>query len=131
LLGLRVRIPPGAWMFVLYSIDIMQNSQAKETSTDELQSTREYVKKSRRWRGCLPVVCCEVEDSAAGRSLVQRSPTACGVVIVCDLETSRIRRPWPALSCCTRRDGVSYFGVVKCCVTAGLWNFEFESTLKF
>jgi hypothetical protein len=25
------------------------------------------------------VVCCEVEVSASGRSLVQRSPTECGV----------------------------------------------------
>jgi hypothetical protein len=31
-----------------------------------------------------------------GRSLVQRSPTDCGVF---DLETSRMRRPWPALGC--------------------------------
>ena len=37
---------------------------------------------SRRWHGCLSfvsVVCCQVEVSASGRSLVQRSPTECGV----------------------------------------------------
>jgi len=37
---------------------------------------------SRRERGCLSpvsVVCCQVEVSATSRSLVQRSPTDCGV----------------------------------------------------
>jgi hypothetical protein len=34
------------------------------------------------------VVCCQVEVSATGRSLVQRSPTECGVSQVCDRETS-------------------------------------------
>ena len=45
------------------------------------------------------VVCCQVEVSATGRSLVQRSLTDCGVPLY-DLETSRTRRPWPALGCC-------------------------------
>jgi hypothetical protein len=37
---------------------------------------------SRRWHGCLSVVsvvCCQVEVSATGRSLVQRSHTECSV----------------------------------------------------
>jgi hypothetical protein len=37
--------------------------------------------------GCLSVVsvvCCQVEVSATGRSLVQRSPTECVWVIECD-----------------------------------------------
>jgi hypothetical protein len=29
-------------------------------------------------------VCCQVEVSATGRSLVQRSPTDCGVCLECD-----------------------------------------------
>jgi hypothetical protein len=33
------------------------------------------------------VVCCQVEVSATGWSLVQRSPTECGVSNVCDRET--------------------------------------------
>ena len=49
LLGLLIRIPPGAWIFVL------------------------------------SVVCCHVE--VLGRSLVQRSPTACSVS-ECDSEAS-------------------------------------------
>jgi hypothetical protein len=35
------------------------------------------------------VVCCQVEVSARGWSLVQRSPTECGVSKVCDRETSK------------------------------------------
>jgi hypothetical protein len=46
LLGPRLRIPPGAWMFVFCA---------------------------RLW--------CQVEVSATGRSLVQRSPTECGVCL--------------------------------------------------
>ena len=47
--------------------------------------------------GCMSlvtVVCCQVEVSAAGRSLVQRSPTECGLS-ECDCETSKRRRPGP------------------------------------
>jgi len=46
--------------------------------------------------GCLSlvsVVCCQVEVSASGWSLVQRSPTECDVS-ECDHE-STIMRPWP------------------------------------
>ena len=39
-------------------------------------------------------MCCQVEVSATGRSLVQRSPTESGVP-ECDLETSTMRRPRP------------------------------------
>jgi hypothetical protein len=56
LLGLRLRIPPRAWMFVC----------------------------------CECRVCSQVEVSAAGSSLVQRSPTECGLC-ECDLETSTMR----------------------------------------
>jgi hypothetical protein len=40
-------------------------------------------------------VCCQVEVSATGRSLAQRSPIECGVS-ECDLETSTRRMPRPA-----------------------------------
>jgi hypothetical protein len=36
------------------------------------------------------------EVSATSWSLVQGSPTDCDASL-CDLETSRMRRPWPAL----------------------------------
>jgi hypothetical protein len=44
------------------------------------------------------VVCCQVEVSAPGRSLVQRTPTKCGVS-ECDLEISKMRRPGPTRDC--------------------------------
>jgi hypothetical protein len=51
--------------------------------------------------GCLSlvsVVRCQVEVSATGWSLVQRSPE-CGVS-ECDRETSIMGRPWPTGGCC-------------------------------
>jgi hypothetical protein len=47
--------------------------------------------------GCLSVVnvvCCQVEVSVTGWSLVQRSPTECGVSEY-DREASITKRPWP------------------------------------
>ena len=43
--------------------------------------------------------CCQVEVSALDRSLVQRSPTECGVS-QCDREVSILRRLWPTRGCC-------------------------------
>jgi hypothetical protein len=43
-------------------------------------------------RECLllvSVVCCQVDVSASGWSLVQRSPTECGVSKTCDREASK------------------------------------------
>jgi lambda repressor-like predicted transcriptional regulator len=45
------------------------------------------------------VVCCQEEVSASGRSLVQKSPTECGVS-ECDCESSVMRRPCPTGSWC-------------------------------
>ena len=52
----------------------------------------------------MTVVCCQVEVSATGRSLVQRRPTECYVcvyvcVCVCDHEVSKNRRLWPTRGC--------------------------------
>ena len=61
---------------------------------------------SRRLLGCLSVesvVCCHVEVSLSGRSLVQRSPTECRVY-ECDREASILRRPSPF----TLRDGTPF-----------------------
>jgi hypothetical protein len=41
---------------------------------------------------CECCVCCQVDVSASGCSLVQGSPTKCGVP-ECDIETSKMRRP--------------------------------------
>jgi hypothetical protein len=47
------------------------------------------------------VLCCLREVCATSWSLVQRSPTDCGVS-VCDPETTRMRRSWSELGCCAR-----------------------------
>jgi hypothetical protein len=44
------------------------------------------------------VVCCQVEVSASGSSLVQRSPTECGVCEG-DREASTMWRPWRTSGC--------------------------------
>jgi len=40
-------------------------------------------------------LCCQVDVSASGQSLIQRSPTECGVSEY-DIENSKMRRPRPA-----------------------------------
>ena len=47
----------------------------------------------------LSFVCCQVEASASGRSLVQRSPTAC------DPAASIMRSLWSARGCCAMGGG--------------------------
>jgi hypothetical protein len=47
-------------------------------------------------------VCCQIEISASGRSLLQRSPTQCGVS-ECDREASIMRGPWPTRNCCSMK----------------------------
>jgi hypothetical protein len=54
---------------------------------------------SNRTEGVVSVECCQVEVSALGCSLVQRSPTDCGVT-ECDRKTSIIRSSWPTVGCC-------------------------------
>jgi hypothetical protein len=46
--------------------------------------------------GCLSLVCCQVAVSATGWSLLQRSPTDCGVS-ECHREASMMEKLWPAL----------------------------------
>jgi hypothetical protein len=58
---------------------------------------------SRLGHGCLSVVsvvCCQVEVSATDWSLVQRSPTECGVSKKCVIVKPRkMRRPRPSRGC--------------------------------
>ena len=50
------------------------------------------------------VVCCQVEVSASGCSLVQRRPTKCGGS-GCDRESSIKGGHWPSSGCCTTGGG--------------------------
>jgi hypothetical protein len=49
------------------------------------------------------VMRCQVQVSASGRSLAQRSPTESDVS-ECDREASIRRRPWPIGGCCAREE---------------------------
>jgi hypothetical protein len=51
-----------------------------------------------KWTSLVSVVCCQVEVSASDWSLIQRSPTECGVS-ECDGEASIMKRPWPTRGC--------------------------------
>ena len=68
LLGLRVRIPSGAWMSVCCECRVLSG---RGICNGPISRPEEFY---RLW-----------------------------CVIVCDLETSRMRRPWPALGCCARQ----------------------------
>jgi hypothetical protein len=46
----------------------------------------------------LVILCCQIEASASGWSLIQRCPIDYGVFGF-DLEASTMRRPWPARDC--------------------------------
>jgi len=72
--------------------------------------------------GAWMFVCCEC-SVLSGRGLcdelITRPEESCRLwrVVVCDLETSRMRRPWPALGrSATRKRNVSCVNV--CCTTA-------------
>jgi len=54
------------------------------------------------WKSVVSFLCCEVELSVSGWSLVQRRPTECGAY-QCDSEVSIMRRPWSTRGCCTTR----------------------------
>jgi hypothetical protein len=102
LLGSWVRIPPGAWMFVLcffvWTITWNIRWHAGQKGFQQYKWIKgenpgiNNKKKSRLGHVCLSVVsvvCCQVEVSATGWSFVQRSPTDCGVSNVCDREASK------------------------------------------
>ena len=67
-------------------------------------------------------VCCEC-CVLSGRGLCD-VPIPCPeeayrlwCVVVCDLETSRMRRPWPELGCCARekKSCQAFYGQYRCC----------------
>jgi len=52
-------------------------------------------------------VCCQVEVSVTGRSLVQRNRTVC-CVAECDRWDSIKRKPWFNAVCCIMGGGLEY-----------------------
>jgi hypothetical protein len=61
----------------------------------------------------LSVVCCQVEVSASGSSLVQRSPTECGMSEY-DREAWIMRRPWLTRGCCATGKKICFSVPVFC-----------------
>jgi hypothetical protein len=80
--------------------------------------------KSHRGHGCLSSVsdvCCQVEVSVSGWSLVQSSPTKCGVS-ECDHEASVMRRPRPLVAV------ASWWGGMGGCKTSQrYWGWPFSA----
>jgi hypothetical protein len=82
----------------------MQDKKDFNSTNGSKGKTQELIKKkSRLGHGCLSivnVVCCQVEISATSWSLVQRSPTECGVSKKCVIVKPRkMRRPGPPRGC--------------------------------
>jgi len=88
---------------------------------------------SRRGRECLSVVsvvCCQIEVSALGWLLVQRSSTEC-TVFECGCEASIMRRPWPTGGCCVvEKKNTVRLRDIKCilfhctlCKDVGTWRY--------
>ena len=69
LLGLRVRIPPRAWMFMLCVLYNKDKMHSQDNQDKVLVQMKYREQKSYRGHGCLSVVsvvCCQVEVSATG-----------------------------------------------------------------
>jgi hypothetical protein len=80
---------------VFYGKDKRQKlGQSGHRSLDEVQRENKKKKNPAGGHGCLSlasVVCRQVEVSETGRSLIQRSPTKCGVSL-CVIYKPRARR---------------------------------------
>ena len=100
LLGLRVRIPPEAWVLVL-CVSYSKGQQAKpgqsgQRSTDKVQKNILH--------GAWTCDCCVLSGRGLCDWLIPRPEESYRLrcAIVCDVETSRMRRSWFALGCCVR-----------------------------
>jgi hypothetical protein len=82
----------------------MKDGRIKQYKNGSKGKNQGQKKKSHRGHGCLSLVsvvcCCQVEVSATGWSLVQKSPTECGVSKKCVIVKPRkMRRPKPPRGC--------------------------------
>ena len=62
------------------------------------------------------MLCCQVEVSASGWSLGQRSPAECGVC-VCDREAWVMRTPWPSRDYGTMKKLILPLSLLRCIIT--------------
>ena len=73
------------------------------------------------------VVCCQVQVSGSGWSLIHRSPTECGVS-ECDLETTIVRSPWPNGGSCGRRKKGNFVTIIYSSNSLTMWLFFIVSS---
>jgi len=93
----------------------------------------DYGFESRRGHGCLScvsVMCFQVEVYVMGWSLVQKSPTDCGVS-ACDPEALLVRSLWPTRGCCAMGEfSLLTVGLTDdFCLTQQQWTFDNEVTI--
>ena len=83
----------------------LQDNQCKQTNKDEVRTEYKRIQKQIPPRACLTIFCefrvlswCQCDGSIPRLHFCRL-----WCVILCDLQTSRMRWPLPALGCCTRR----------------------------
>jgi hypothetical protein len=80
----------------------------RESFEDHLLGLRVRIAPRYECRSRVSVVCCQIEVSESGWSLVQRSPTECGVS-ECNSKDSIMKRPRPTRSCCVMKKSIIYY----------------------
>ena len=71
LLGLQVRVPPGTWMFVLCVVGKNKKTKCRTIKTKtQIRMKYRVQENTKKSPAGDVVVCCQVEVSATGRSLV-------------------------------------------------------------
>ena len=70
------------------------------------------------WMSVMSVVCCQVEVSATRWSLVQKRSYRLWYVVVCDPETSWMRRPWPTEDYRAKKKSMHF---LQCCLWNAIW----------
>jgi len=82
------------------------------------------------WISVVFIVCCQIEISASGWSLVQRSPNECDVS-KCDREASTVVKPWPAGDCLAMHKRYLNTEYPQVCSPKTVWSsvwFEYKAT---
>ena len=87
-------------------------------------------RRGHRYLSLVSVVCCHVDISATGRSLVQRSPTECGVS-ECDLETSKLRMPSPTSAVKPGKNGVWSTTGMRLCGVEPIYSQRYDLMTRF
>ena len=101
--GTRRKIRQRRWISILYSCQIWPSGLRRGSVTARLLTPR--IRTSPEARMSVRCECCVLSCRGLCDGSITHLEEFCRLwcVIVCDLETSRIRRHWPALGCCARK----------------------------